>query len=57
MKIVEIDPTIKAHVDANNGYCPCAIEHTPDTKCMCKAFREQPKPGLCHCRRYEKVEE
>lgn len=32
---------IRAKLKANNGYCPCAIEKTRDTKCMCKQFREQ----------------
>ena len=39
----------------NDGYCPCRIEHNPDTKCMCKQFREQTEPGTCHCGLYEKV--
>ena len=55
MKIKEVDPSIKALVDENDGYCPCAIDRTPDTKCMCKEFREQKEPGLCHCGRYGKV--
>ena len=37
------------------GYCPCRIERTPDTKCMCKDFREQTEPGECYCGRFEKV--
>lgn len=56
LRIVEIHPEIRANVDANNGYCPCAIWQTPDTKCMCKDFREQADPGECHCGRFEKVE-
>lgn len=56
MKIKEVDPSIKALVDENDGYCPCAVENTPDTKCMCKEFREQQTPGLCHCGRFEKKE-
>ena len=39
----------------NDGYCPCRMEHNPDTKCMCKQFREQTEPGTCHCGLYEKV--
>lgn len=35
-------------------YCPCRLQHTPDTVCMCKEFREQ-KEGLCHCGLYRKV--
>ena len=54
LKIIEINPRIKANVDANNGYCPCAIWQTEDTKCMCKEFREQ-ESGQCHCGRFEKV--
>lgn len=41
-------------VRANNGYCPCELHKTPDTKCMCKAFREQTGPGACHCGLYIK---
>lgn len=37
----------------NDGYCPCLTEKTEDTKCMCKAFREQ-ESGLCHCGLYIK---
>ncbi len=55
LRIVEVRPEIRADVDANNGYCPCAIWQTPDTKCMCKEFREQTEPGECHCGRFEKV--
>lgn len=39
----------------NDGYCPCRVAKTPDTKCMCKEFREQIKnkiPGMCHCGMY-----
>lgn len=46
---------VMAAVKANNGYCPCQLIKTPDTKCMCREFREQEEPGLCHCGLYEKV--
>ena len=55
MKIITADPSVAALVKANDGYCPCAIERTPDTRCICKAFVEQKEPGLCHCGRYRKV--
>lgn len=42
-------------VKDNDGYCPCLLEKNPDTKCMCKAFRDQTEPGLCHCQRFLKV--
>ena len=45
---------IQAALAANDNYCPCRIEKTPDTKCMCKEFREQ-KSGVCHCGLFVKV--
>ena len=44
-----------AAITNNNGYCICSIEKTPDTKCMCKEFREQVKSGVCHCGLYKKI--
>lgn len=43
----------RASVKANEGCCPCRLTHTPETKCMCKEFREQDS-GLCHCGLYYK---
>ena len=58
LRIIEIDPDFKAEVDKNGGYCPCMFEKTPDTKCMCKQFREQIADpdfeGFCHCMLYYK---
>lgn len=47
---------IKEALKNNDGYCPCKITKTSDTKCMCKEFREQ-KYGECHCGLYIKVKE
>ena len=47
---------IRMALNANDNYCPCRIEHTEDTKCMCKEFREQ-KSGECHCGLYIKTED
>lgn len=44
---------MKKAIKNNNGYCPCQIEKSPDTKCMCKEFREM-KSGMCHCGLYFK---
>lgn len=44
-------------VKDNNGYCPCMIDKTNDTKCICKSFREQQTTGECHCGRYVKVDD
>lgn len=38
----------------NDGYCPCSLEKSEDTRCMCKEFREQTEPGECHCGLYIK---
>ena len=46
---------IKKQLKANNGYCPCSLERSPDTKCMCKEFREmleRGESGSCHCGLY-----
>ena len=48
---------IKKQLKENDGYCPCQLVKAPETKCMCKAFREQNIPGECHCGLYIKVEE
>lgn len=57
MKIKTVNYDIALLVAANDGYCPCAIEKTEDTKCICKEFREQESEGPCHCGRYMKVVE
>ena len=48
---------IRKRLRDNNGYCPCAIVQDDDTKCMCKAFREQKNEGECHCGLYVKIKE
>lgn len=50
----EVVKAIKEGLKKNDGYCPCRIERTPETKCMCKEFREQTE-GECHCGLYVKV--
>lgn len=50
---IEIVEAVKEGLKRTGGYCPCVLERTPDTKCMCKSFKEQ-KEGLCHCGLYEK---
>lgn len=51
---------IKEALVANDGYCPCSIIRTDDTKCMCKEFKQQIKDdsftGYCHCGLYYKEE-
>ena len=54
----EVVKRIKEGLQKTGGYCPCRIERTDDTKCMCKEFREQVKDpnyeGYCHCMLYYK---
>lgn len=44
---------IKKAIQKNEGYCPCKIFKTQDTKCICKDFRTQ-KSGYCECGLYYK---
>lgn len=53
----EMFKEVLAAVKANLGYCPCRLEHTPDTKCPCKEFRNQTTEGECNCGLYIKVQE
>lgn len=48
------DKEIEQAVKDNDGYCPCELFKTPDTKCMCKKFREI-KEGTCQCGLYKKI--
>ena len=50
----ELVEDIRNRLKANDGYCPCRISKTPDTKCICKEFRES-KEGECHCGLYLKI--
>lgn len=49
---------IKEGLAKKDGHCPCRVEKTADTKCMCKEFRDQIKDpnyeGYCHCMLYYK---
>ena len=42
-------------LEANDGYCPCALTKDEDTKCMCKVFRDSKDTDFCHCGRFYKV--
>lgn len=54
----EIVKKIKDGLKRNGGYCPCKLEKSIDTKCICKEFREQMADpnyeGYCHCYLYYK---
>lgn len=54
----EIVKTVKDGLEMTGGYCPCRLERTEDTKCICKEFKEQIADenfeGFCHCMLYYK---
>ncbi len=52
---VEMFLEVSEKVRANDGYCPCKITKTLETKCMCEEFRKQDAEGFCHCKRYKKI--
>ena len=37
----EIVKMVKEGLAEKGGYCPCTLEISEDTKCMCKEFRDQ----------------
>jgi ferredoxin-thioredoxin reductase catalytic subunit len=51
---------VREGLKRTGGYCPCKIK-SPDTKCMCKEFRDQIADpnfyGLCYCGLYLKVKD
>ena len=42
----------------NGGYCPCRIQRTEESKCICDEFKKQIADenftGFCHCQLYFK---
>ena len=52
----EIVKLVQDGLKKTGGYCPCRLEKTEETKCMCKEFRDQRKDpdfeGFCHCMLY-----
>ena len=46
---------VRHRIKENDGYCPCKIVKSAETKCMCKEFLEQ-EAGECHCGLYIKEE-
>lgn len=52
---VELVRNTRQALSENDNYCPCRLKKTPDTKCMCKEFRESEVGTICHCGLYEKI--
>lgn len=57
----DVVKTVKDGLKRKNGYCPCRLERTEDTKCICREFREQMADpsfeGYCHCMLYYKFKD
>ena len=56
----ELVNEIRTKLKENDNYCPCRLEKNPDTKCMCKEFRdilEQEIETECHCGLYKIIKE
>ena len=53
--------TIREGLKRTGGYCPCRLERTEATRCMCQEFKEQMADpnfeGFCHCMLYYKSRE
>lgn len=45
----ELVEQIKEDIKNNNGYCPCIIDRSENSKCPCLDFRTY---QLCHCNLY-----
>ena len=45
---------VRAALKSNDGYCPCQIEKSERTKCICLNFLEG-EDEWCHCGLYRKV--
>ncbi len=54
----EVVDAVKKGLERTGGYCPCRLERSEDTLCMCKEFKDQIKDesfeGYCHCLLYYK---
>ena len=54
----ELVEMVKKGLKAKGGYCPCKLEQSEETKCICQEFKEQIADpnfeGYCHCMLYYK---
>lgn len=54
----EVVQTVKEGLKRTGGYCPCRLEQSAATKCICDEFRQQMADpefeGYCHCLLYYK---
>ena len=57
----EIVNEIREGLKHTGGNCPCRVERSDETKCICREFKEQIADpdfeGYCHCMLYYKSKE
>lgn len=57
----ELVARIREGLRQKNGHCPCKLEVTPATKCICQEFKDQiadpDYEGYCHCMLYYKAKD
>ncbi len=57
----EVVATVREGLKRTGGYCPCRLERSEDTKCICEEFRRQMDDpnfeGYCHCMLYYKAKQ
>ena len=44
----EVVDTIREGLKRTGGYCPCRLERTEATKCMCQEFKDHCHDFFCH---------
>ena len=57
----EVVNAVKEGLKRTGGYCPCRVQKTEETRCICREFRDQINDpdfeGYCHCMLYYKSRE
>lgn len=57
----ELVAQIREGLRQKNGHCPCKLEVTSATKCICQEFKDQIADpnyeGYCHCMLYYKTKD
>ena len=52
---------IREGLKQKGGYCPCKLEVSPATQCICQEFKDQIADpgyeGYCHCMLYYKAKD
>ena len=53
---LELVAEVNRQLQKTKGYCPCALEWTTDTRCVCSTFKESLAKGEeteCNCGKYK----